>query len=193
MLLVLLALALRLALLAGLYAKPSLFDAAYVTDRWDQIAHNLLDGHGFSWVKGGGVPTITRAPGYAVFLAALIRVTGNNLLAMRIIYLALDSLLVWVTIRLAWKVTQNRRAALGSGLFYAVYLLPAWHIAKLSPDAFFSFVLVGAVAAMLVLIDRETRRSLLIWAIAAGVCLGLAILTRSSHSCSRRCGWLCSW
>jgi hypothetical protein len=176
--LVLLGLVLRLALLAALHSHPNYFDAAYVTDQWNQIARNIIAGNGYSWVPGGGVPTITRAPGYALFLAALIRLTHDNLLLIRVAYLVLDSILVGLVMRLSWKLVRDRTVAFVAGLFYAVYLLPAWHIAKLSPDAFFSCILLVAVMTFLEMLDARDTRAVVKWAVVSGVCLGAAILTR---------------
>jgi len=180
-LLLLLALGLRLALAVALYSRPSLFDPSYVTDNWDNIARNLLHGRGFSWVEDGSVPTMTRGPGYTVYLAALMLVTRDDLLLMRIIYLALDSAMAVAVLRMGCRVFNDRATGTVAGLFYAIYLLPAWHIMKLAPDALFSFVLFMALAAFVAMVESKQRGFRSTWlAVLAGILFGFAILTKQT-------------
>ncbi len=177
----LLALLLRLALLAVLYGVPSFFDPQYVTDHWDHLSRNILAGKGFSWVEDGSVPTVSRAPMYALFLAVLIKLTSGNLLLIRILYLVLDAFTAVLVYKLAGRMVKSEAASLFAALFYAIFLFPAWHACKLAPDAFFSFVFLVAVIVLIGLL-RACRAGggTAAQAVLAGLLLGIAILTKKT-------------
>jgi 4-amino-4-deoxy-L-arabinose transferase-like glycosyltransferase len=175
-----LAFGLRLALLAALYSHRTFFDPGYVTDQWDQIAQNLIHGRGFSWVPDGSVPTITRAPGYAVVLAALIWITGHNLLLIRILYLAVDALIAVMVYQFSRQLLRDHAAAWMSGLFYAFFLLPAWHAVKLAPDPMFALLLLLQAIVFDKLLNAKEQRRVLTLALWCGVMVGAAILTRKA-------------
>lgn len=175
------ALALRIGMLAALHSTPSFFDPDYVTDSWDKISTNVLEGHGFSWVTDGSYPTIARGPGYTLFLAALMVVSKHDLLTVRVLYLLLDSILVLLILRLSYRILESRSSAIWASLAYTVFLLPAWHTAKLSPDVFYSFLLLAALVLFLEsILTRESRNPSLSIAIISGALFGLAILTKKT-------------
>lgn len=176
--LIVLALGMRLGVLVGLYTQPGFFDPYYVTDHWDHISRNVIAGNGFSWTEDGTVPTITRGPGYVGFLTVLSLLTHGNLLAMRVLYLLLDVVLVVLVARLSYEVIASRKGAILAGVVYAMYPIPPWHIVKLSPDAFFSFVLISSLLLFLTTMERHGPAPRYRRVVAAGVLLGLAILTK---------------
>ncbi len=175
------ALVLRIGLLGFLYSTPTFFNPDYVTDQWDQISQNILDGNGFSWVKGGDFPTICRGPIYPLFLV-ILKVAGNdNLLIMRILYLILDSILVLLIMKFCFDATRSKTAAWFSGVFYAIFLIPAWHVAKFSPDVFFSFVLLMTAFLFLKFVRSGSGEdSSLPLAVASGLAFGVAILAKKT-------------
>jgi len=175
------ALAVRMFALAALYTVPVSFDPDYVTDGWDTISNNVIEGHGISWTKDGSFPTISRGPVYPLFLAALIKVTNHNLLTVRLLYMVIDALIALLVLGLSYMVLGSRSAAIWSSIFYIVFLLPAWHVAKLAPDALFSLLLL--VASMLflkVFLRADQKRPSLSMAVVSGLVLGLAILTKKT-------------
>jgi hypothetical protein len=178
--LIVLALGVRLGVLGGLYTHPGFFDPNYVTDHWDHISHNVIAGNGFSWTEDGSVPTLTRGPGYVGFLTVLTLLTHENLFAMRVLYLLVDVVLVLLVARLSYEVIASRKGALLAGVVYAMYPIPAWHIVKLSPDAFFSFVLISTMLLFLTTMQRHGPAPRYRRVVAAGVLLGLAILTKKT-------------
>jgi len=126
------------------------------------------------------VPTITRGPGYVGFLTLLTLLTHENLLAMRVLYLLVDVVLVVLVARLSYEVITSRRAAFLAGVVYAMYPIPAWHIVKLSPDAFFSFVLISTLLLFVTTMERYGGAARYRHVVAAGVLLGVAILTKKT-------------
>ncbi|MEK6917155.1 MAG: hypothetical protein AABW92_05420, partial [Nanoarchaeota archaeon] len=70
--------------------KLPLSDAA----NYDQIAVNIVSGHGFSEViDGQKVPTMRRTPIYPLFLAGIYSIFGHNYIAVKIIQAILGALL----------------------------------------------------------------------------------------------------
>jgi hypothetical protein len=143
---VLVAILLRVVMLIVLYSLPNgAYNPLHITDKWDNLSRNIIELHKFSWVEDGSTPTITRTPVYPLFLAGLIAATGDNLFLMKLLYMVLDGILVLMIMRLTKAVFGDVTASRWAGLFYCLFLYPAWHASKLSPDVFFSFLLLGAM------------------------------------------------
>jgi 4-amino-4-deoxy-L-arabinose transferase-like glycosyltransferase len=146
------------------------------------LAGNVAEGRGFVHLQPDGTPApgehFGRAPGYPVFLAAVIRVTGVPptadmplLRAIRIAQAVLGGVLVWLVAWLA-ATAAGPRAARAGGWLAAVYPPLVWTPAFVWSETLFS-VLALACVAVLSLDDRRRRVYL-----AAGALAGLAVLTR---------------
>jgi 4-amino-4-deoxy-L-arabinose transferase-like glycosyltransferase len=175
------ALGVRVAFLVALYALPAFFDPSEITDGWDRVARNLLEHGMLAWSPDPTSPTMTRTPVYPAFLTGLMLATGGNLLLVRILYLAADAALAVLVVLLAVRVACSRAEALAAGYLYAVCLLPAWHIAKLSPDAFLGLVLTTALLLFLRHVydagRHGVRRTMVV---VSGLALGIALLTKKT-------------
>jgi 4-amino-4-deoxy-L-arabinose transferase-like glycosyltransferase len=141
--------------------------------QYTQIAENIRAGNGFAW--GPGQPTSIRPPLYPGLLAATWTLTGGtNFQAVRILQfllsLATAALVYWLGATL-W----NEQAG---GLAAAItWLYPSFifYDALILTETLFTFLLVAFLAATVALIKKPGA----VVAIACGVTLGLAALTRS--------------
>lgn len=128
---------------------------------------------GFSW------PSLpTKGPGYAVFLAGLLRVTGESLPAVRLIQAVLGAVTA-VLVALLANRWGGRRVALVAGLLVAVYTpLVFVEVSLLAEGPFLSLL----VAALLVYPGAAGEGRLPGWArgCLVGLLLGLASLVRAT-------------
>ncbi len=115
-------------------------------------------------------PDAFRVPLYPMFIAGVFKVFGPNLLAVRLAQALLGTSSVALTYFLARRVVPSR-AALAAAFIVAVYPALLLYSAYLMAETLFSFL------AVLTLVLWLKRRA---WAaVAAGVVLGAAMLTRS--------------
>ena len=79
--LIVFAIALAARWAADIVLQPHL--GTYVMDSYDVMGRNILDGHGFSYLAGKSIPTVTRAPFYPLWWAAELEVFGRHFLLLR--------------------------------------------------------------------------------------------------------------
>jgi 4-amino-4-deoxy-L-arabinose transferase-like glycosyltransferase len=146
------------------------------------IARNVAEGRGFVHLQPDGTPApgehFGRAPGYPVFLAAVIRVTDAPpaadvplLRAIRTVQAVLGGVLVWLVAWLAMRAAGPKAGA-AAGWLAAVYPPLAWTPAYIWSETLFSVLALGCVAVLS--LDRRSRGLY----VAAGALAGLAVLTR---------------
>jgi hypothetical protein len=146
------------------------------------VAHPLFDNYNValssSLLRDGslsieGVRTAYYEPLYPMFLAAarlLLRDRTFLVQALQAVVSGLGAVCLYL---LAEALTARRAVALLSAALYAAYPLLVWHASAPDESALLS-VLMIAFAYSVVKADTTAR------AAAAGVCLGLAILMRST-------------
>ena len=161
-----LALRLGLRLLAG--------TSGYWTDGYAlyaELAKGLAQGHGYAVL--GGPPTAFRVPLYPLFIAG---VTGGSSKAWLLIFA--QSLVSSGTVVLTGLIVR-RMAGPAAGLLaaaiYATWPYAAWHDVSLQESGLFA--MLAALATWLLLKAQDGGGKL---ALAAGVALGLALLTRAT-------------
>lgn len=138
---------------------------------YDTIAVNLATGHGFS--LNPDVPTPRRAPGYPFFLAAVYYVFGHAWLPVRLLQALLGALTCLLAFRTAERLF-GERAGPAAGWLLALYPPLVPYAGLLLTETLFTFLL--AAAAMFWVYGAERKSP---WDFAlAGLCLGLATLTR---------------
>lgn len=80
--------------------------------RYVPMAHNILDGHGFSTSTTAPYePSRHEVPGYPLFLAAIFAVTGSSLRAVMFMQLILEILTLWIAARMAQTLGLSPFAA----------------------------------------------------------------------------------
>lgn len=169
-----LALGLRLLLIA---LTPHL---ALTNDPADYARHavSIAAGHGYPpshQVPGGG-PTAIRPPAFPYLLGAFYALSGDSLLAGRILEALLGTLACGL-IGLVAGLLFGRTAGLLALLLAAVYPPLIVGGASLLSEPLFIVLALGAVAAVLVQLRRGAGAR---WVALAGVLGGLAFLTRTT-------------
>src|SRR5215471_11623683 len=160
----------RLAVLS----QTSTLGAKIVDEQqYTQIAENVRAGNGFAW--GPGQLTSIRPPLYPGLLAATWTLTGGtNFQAVRVwqilLSLATAALVFWLGATL-WNEKAGALAAAITWLYPSFILYDS----LILTETLFTFLLVAFVAATVAVIQKPRA----IVAVACGVTLGLAALTRS--------------
>ena len=171
---------LTIALLLGLFVRlailwetPNLGTKIVDEQQYSQIAVNIVAGHGFGWAPGD--LTSIRPPLYPGLLAAIWGAAGGqNLQAVRVVQillaLATTALVYLLGARVYGQAVARWAAAVcwlyPSFIFFNFLILT---------ETLFTFLLVAFV--LLTILTVQTPRA---WvALACGLALGLAALTRS--------------
>lgn len=166
----LLALLLRLVYLVGfvdLNAAPAYGDGV----GYDLQASYLLEGRGY--VNIYDEPTAFRPPVYPLFLAAIYALTGHSFAAVRLVQALLESGTVVLVYLIALRLF-NVRVAFLSAVGVAFYPLLIYQTGLLIAETLSYFLQMAAIFCLLV-----TLRQRHVWlALAAGVCMGLTVMTR---------------
>lgn len=141
--------------------------------QYAQLATSLLHGRGFAWATGE--LTSLRPPLYPGFLAAIWRVTGEgNLQAVRVVQIVLSlltALLAFDLGRRAFTPAVGAFAAAGTWLYPSLI----YQDFTILTETLFTLLLVAFVLFAVMLVERPR-----VWlALACGLALGLAALTRS--------------
>jgi 4-amino-4-deoxy-L-arabinose transferase-like glycosyltransferase len=144
---------------------------------YDRLGRVLAGGHGFgsSLIAASGGPTAFRPPLYPAVLAVVYRLTGNSVIAGRLVQAALGAGAVVLIGLLARRVWGRRIALIAMGIA-AVYPPLVLAGATLLSEPVFLCLFLGAL--ILALDARRLVPGALVIAAAAGVLLGLATLAR---------------
>lgn len=170
-------LALALVLRAGLVvATPDFAPFGDPVD-YDRIAVSLAELGSFpaTGLADPGGPTALRPPAYPLLLAATYEVTGQRFTAGRLVGALLGTATVLLVYLIAARLFDRRIALWSAGVAAVAPPLVLLNGSLLSESLFTPLVLA---VALCVLAHRERGRRWL--AVAAGVLLGLAVLTRSN-------------
>ena len=150
--------------------------------QYDNIAVNIVSGHGFSKIVGGPyVPTTIRTPGYPLFLAGIYAVFGHSYIAVKIIQAVLGAVLCILIFFIANTIYDDKRVGLISSVLTAIYkpFILGFHYyggpALLLTEYLHMFVVASAVLTLLLFIKKENKA----FGILGGFLAGLAILIRA--------------
>jgi 4-amino-4-deoxy-L-arabinose transferase-like glycosyltransferase len=139
-------------------------------------ARNLLDGHGLSWLSGGGEvrPMTLHAPLLPILLAAAEAMGVDAVSFARLLNSACLGLAILLVGAIALRATRSRLLAASAALVMAVtgevYRVHVW---LMSEPLFIALTLAGALA---LLRHRDSRTPL--WLLVSSGAFGLAGLTR---------------
>jgi 4-amino-4-deoxy-L-arabinose transferase-like glycosyltransferase len=139
------------------------------------LGRHLAANQGYVF-EAGRVPTSWRAPGYPVFLGLLFWLSSGSLLVARLAQAGLST----ASAALAWRLARRQlgeREALWTGTLVGLYPELAGFSGMLWSESLF---LVLFLAALLLILNAIMDVRGRVWALAAGLVLGLAILTRST-------------
>jgi 4-amino-4-deoxy-L-arabinose transferase-like glycosyltransferase len=141
---------------------------------YDQIALNMLEGHGFS--KSSSEPydkdsTIT--PGYPFFLACIYALFGHSQVVVVLI-----QIILWVfVLAMLYRFVHERfgeKAALWASLLFIIDVNSALFTTQLTTESLFTIVLVATLILVLEVFEAGVMGKTLL----AGVLLGIATLVR---------------
>jgi 4-amino-4-deoxy-L-arabinose transferase-like glycosyltransferase len=155
-------------LLAGGLGGPYQGDEAdYAT-----LAVRIVQGQGLT--STAGLPTSMRTPGLPFLLAVPIGVTGPNTMALRLFMSLIGSLLVPACYLLCRSLTGSPTLGLiaaGIAVIFPSWVIPSSSILSDIPTTI-------SVTLMVWVLIESYKRQAVIWAVAAGVLLGIATLMR---------------
>jgi 4-amino-4-deoxy-L-arabinose transferase-like glycosyltransferase len=141
--------------------------------QYSQIARNIVAGNGFGW--SAGEPTSIRPPLYPALLAGTWSIFGrDSLQAIRIIQICLSFATAGLVYFIGASVF-NRRAGLVAAAVCWLYPSFVFYDYLILTETLFTFLLVAFVACAIRLVQSPHP----VVAIACGLSLGLAALTRS--------------
>jgi len=166
------ALVMRLPVVLAVLAEPGRAIISSDCQQYLGLARNLL-AHGVFSLSDGPpfVPEIIRTPGYPVFLLSILSWCDGDCLVSIVALQALLGALIAPGVMLLGTRLIGERAGRLAGLLYAIAPTPAIMGGFAQTETLFSALLI---AGTLVLVARRH-----IWAaVASGVILGIAVLTR---------------
>jgi 4-amino-4-deoxy-L-arabinose transferase-like glycosyltransferase len=144
------------------------------TPDYDEIAHNLLAGKGFvsssNWF--GHELRAWRAPVYPMFLATVYGAIDDSHAAVRLVQAILGTVTVALIYLLTWRLQPA--AAASAGWLAALYEPLVASTNEVMTEVLFTALLVAGVTLA---VESRHRRGWR-WPAAAGLVLGLAVLTR---------------
>lgn len=168
--------------------------------QYDMLGRSLASGQGYRWYAQAdwdvlrpylaqfvdvdavqpppdGLQTVFRAPGYPFFLAGVYALVpdSEHILVARLIQVLLISFIAPLTACLALELGLGPRTAWRSGLVLALYPILLFYPLGLASEVLFIPLLLAGLWTAL----RAARQPGRGWALAAGLCLGAAVLTRS--------------
>jgi 4-amino-4-deoxy-L-arabinose transferase-like glycosyltransferase len=141
------------------------------SSRYDAMARGLLAGIGYRWE---GHPTAFDDPGYPVFLAALYGTVGSAVPTIGVMQAFLGGLTAALIAWTGWRL-GGMGAGWAAGGLAAVYPHLVFWTPYVLSETLFVAVLVVALWA---LVEAQVREHLG-WFVAAGVTIGLGVVTRS--------------
>jgi hypothetical protein len=138
-------------------------------------ANRLLDGQPLPRLVNSVM--FIRAPGYAMFIAAVWSIVpGRTLLAIRLTQAVLSTMTCFITYIVALRIRDDRRSAIGAVCLAALYPYFLYHVATIGSECLFAFLIVlGAY-----LFTRGLGRQHVAWGYVVGAAsvYGLGILVR---------------
>src|SRR3989338_6378154 len=148
---------------------------------FDNIAVNIISGHGFSrGVEGENIPTSFRPPLFPLFLAGVYAIFGHNYLTVKVIQAILGALFCIVIFFVIDVIFDNKKIGILGAAITALYkpFVTGFSYyggpAVLYSEYFYIFILGLTILTTLFFIKKQKK----IYAVLAGIFMGLAILTR---------------
>jgi 4-amino-4-deoxy-L-arabinose transferase-like glycosyltransferase len=139
-------------------------------------AVNLLETGIFGDVRG--IPTIGMPPGQSAFLALLYAVSGGSIAFAKLAHILLLSLVAGLTF-LTGKALFGKAVGFAAGMLLAIDPAQAYLSATFLSEPLFIFLMCLGIYFLV----RQRARAHWAWLVGAGICFGLAGLTRNQ-------GWM---
>ena len=158
-------------------AAPGSYNVEGFPDRYDDIATNLLEGHGYR-LNTDTSETMLRTPGFVLILAGIFALVGKSLVAVQVFNLAISLVGGWALYRLALRVTQSENIAIGACVIFLLY--PATVLSESRAGVESTFTAAGIVFVLL--FYRALQSFAYRDFVLAGVAFGLALLIKSTFA-----------
>ncbi len=163
--------------------------AGYVVnsdERWyNALALSIARGEGFDPQATFYVQSLARWPGYPYALGMLYRVFGESLHVAHAYHLLLG-VATCVLVSAIAGALSGRRAALVSGLAAALFPPLVYHVLPTMTEAQFTFLYVLSLWCVVRYLQAPSAGR----AVAVGVCVGAAVLTRAAGAVVLPCAAL---
>lgn len=144
------------------------------SESYFEIANNIIAGNGFSGdAQEPFRPQSIRAPIYPLFIAAILIIFGTYW-AVMIIQIIIGSILAILSKRICYYILEDKKIAIGVGIFFAVEPLLVRLSSVLLTETLFLAFFFGFLLALYKYFDSENFFHLVLGA----VLLALATLTR---------------
>ena len=140
---------------------------------YDILSMDILMGRGFGNYLFGFKYQSFVCPFYPLFLAFIYSFFGHSYIAVKIVQLILSSLNAVVIYWLGRRLF-NKPIGIIAGLIMAFYLPYMYWVSSLMRETFFIFVFACAYLSLIKAMDEPLKKYLIL----AGICIGIAILTR---------------
>ena len=166
------------SVVAALQSQPGYMDADYYTVGAQRLAGGFGFNEPFVWNYLDN-PARLPHPSHLYWMplpsllgAASLAIFGSTYRAAQLPFVLLASIVPLIAYAIAWRVTAQRRAAWIAALLamFSGFYVPFWGV----PESFAPYAVFGSLALLLAG-TAGTKRG---W-LAAGVCAGLAHLTRA--------------
>jgi 4-amino-4-deoxy-L-arabinose transferase-like glycosyltransferase len=144
-------------------------------DDYDKLAWNLSQGFGYRFFPETA-PTLTREPGYPLFLASLFYFFGYSLEAARVANLLLTGITALLLYRLVRKLCAAPTVALIAAVLFLIH--PGVFVAELRGGVESLFILL--IVCLTTLLQRATESGRTRDYVISGLILGLTTLVRST-------------
>lgn len=145
-----------------------------------QTARSIVAGDIAGFLRGPNPPNnaslLIRPPGYTLLVAAVFKVFGSSDNVMRVFQLLCDAAAAVFVFLIALQLLPRRGAAIVAGLLVALAPQLAYYSSVLLPDSLVILPVLGAIFAVMKLIERPR----LLAAVAAGALIGLSLWLRAN-------------
>jgi 4-amino-4-deoxy-L-arabinose transferase-like glycosyltransferase len=169
-------LALAVLLRVGFVAWKGAVPLAGDPVTYDNIAQNLVDGHGYATGLGADDrhPTAMRGPTYVLLVAGVYALVGHRTMAVYLVQIALDTMACWLVYRLGRHVFGRETVALVAMLLYALDPLFILNTGAILTETFVTTLVLAAILGFLTW-TRERRAGALV---ASSMAIGLLGLSK---------------
>ncbi len=151
---------------------PAILDA----HEYDVMARNILAGRALDTLPAGEPELPIRVPVYGHFIAAIYKVFGTSQMAVVSAQILASTLLSALIFLVGQRYLRDRWAAFAGALLLALHLPSIVHCGVLYPDTLFALLVGVSFLTILRLLERQSA----LWAIIAGMILGIATLCKAA-------------
>ena len=144
------------------------------TDGYHEIAHTLLDGHGYRFSSDEPL-TALRAPAYPLFLLAIFSIAGINYVWVQVAQALLGAVGCWLLFLLG-RWVHSTKLGLAAAALYAIYPNAIEYSARLYVENLFFPIFLGFAY----LLCRASYNGSMRYGFAAGAVWGASLLTRGT-------------